>query len=141
MQIDKDDKIIENSHTNNNNEDEEIDEDEDSSNKSKKIIGKHDSGAADLAKVQTYEASFFDEEGQNDSTEISGAARSIIDSKRSKEVAEKVARQKELAKVIIRREDVELIMNEMEISKTDAELKLRQAMGDVVQALITMLNE
>ncbi|OTF76879.1 huntingtin-interacting protein K-like protein [Euroglyphus maynei] len=134
MQLDKDNKI--NSH---NNEDEEIEEDEDPNKK--KIVGKHDSGAADLAKVTTYEASFFDEEAQNDSSEISGAARSIIDSKRSKEVAEKVARQKELAKVIIRKEDVELIMNEMEISKADAELKLRQAMGNVVQALITLLNE
>ncbi|KAH9502079.1 huntingtin-interacting protein K [Dermatophagoides farinae] len=139
MHLDKDNKTVINSH-NNNNEDEEIEEEEDP-NKSKKIIGKHDSGAADLAKVTTYEASFFDEEGQNDSSEISGAARSIIDSKRSKEVAEKVARQKELAKVTIRKEDVELIMNEMEISKADAELKLRQSMGNVVQALITLINE
>ena len=35
---------------------------------------------------------------------------SLIDDKRSKETAEKVARQKELAKVIIKKEDVELIV-------------------------------
>lgn len=120
-------------------EDEDIEEEEDVN---KKVVGKHDYGAADLAKVTTYEANYFYEEGQNDVStgEISGA-KSIIDSKRSKEDAERVARQKELAKVVIKKEDVELIMNEMEISRTDAELKLRQAMGNVVHALITLINE
>ncbi|KAF7488887.1 Huntingtin-interacting protein K [Sarcoptes scabiei] len=122
------------------NEDDEIEEEEDL--EKKKIVGKHDSGAADLARVTTYEASFFDEDGQNDSSskEISGA-KSIIDKKRSKEDAERVARQKELANVTIKKEDVELIMKEMEISRTDAELKLRQSMGNVVKALITLINE
>lgn len=119
------------------NDDDDIEEEDESS---KKIVGKHDSGAADLAKVTNY--GFFDEEGQNDSSsnEISGAM-SIIDSTRSKEDAERVARQKELAKVKIRKEDVDLIMNEMEISRSDAELKLRQAMGNIVQALVTIINE
>ena len=34
----------------------------------------------------------------------------VIGDKRSKETAEKVARQKELAKVVIKKEDVELIV-------------------------------
>src|SRR4051794_22798240 len=94
-------------------EEDDIEEDDDPQ---KKVVGKHDTGAADLAKVTNY--GFFDEEGQPDSAtkEISGAM-SIIDSKRSKEDAERVARQKELEKVIIRKEDVDLIMQEMEISK------------------------
>lgn len=118
-------------------EEDEIEE-EDESNK--KVVGKHDSGAADLAKVTNYE--FMDEEGQSESSpnEISGAM-SIIDSTRSKEDAERVARQKELANVKIRKEDVDLIMKEMEISRSDAELKLRQSMGNIVQALITIINE
>ena len=117
---------------------EEDDIEEDDSRK--KIIGKHDSGAADLAKVTNY--GFFDEEGQSESSskEISGA-KSIIDKTRSKEDAERVARQKELEKVIIRKEDLDLIMQEMEISRSEAELKLRQAMGNVVQALINIINE
>ncbi|KAJ6216435.1 hypothetical protein RDWZM_007592 [Blomia tropicalis] len=120
----------------NNEEDDIIEEDE----SQKKVVGKHDTGAADLAKVTNY--GFFDEEGQGDPStkEISGAM-SIIDSKRSKEDAERVARQRELAKVTIRKEDLDLIMHEMEISKSEAELKLRQAMGDVVQALVTIINE
>jgi len=35
---------------------------------------------------------------------------SLIGDKRSKETAERVARQKELAKVVIKKEDVELIV-------------------------------
>ena len=119
------------------NEEDEIEDDDDPQ---KKVIGKHDSGAADLAKVTNY--GFFDEEGQTDSSnkEISGAM-SIIDSKRSKEDAERMARQKELAKVTIRKQDVDLIMEEMEVSRAEAELKLRQAMGNIVHAMINIMNE
>ena len=119
-----------------NNEDDEIEEDDESQ---KKVAGKHDSSAADLAKVTNF--GFFDEEGQTDSStkEISGAM-SILDSKRLKEDAERVARQKELAKVTVRKEDVDLIMQEMDIPRADAEMKLRHAMGNVVQALVELIN-
>ncbi|KAH9389909.1 hypothetical protein TYRP_007458 [Tyrophagus putrescentiae] len=119
----------------------EEDDIEDDNEDQKKVVGKHDTGAADLAKVTNY--GLFDEEDQADMStkEISGAAKSIIDITRSKEDAERVARQKELEKVTIRKEDLDLMMNELEISKTEAELKLRQAMGNVVQAMITIINE
>lgn len=120
---------------------EEDDIDDDNEEQKKAVQGKHDTGAADLAKVTNY--GLFDEEDQADAPakEISGAAKSIIDITRSKEDADKVARQKELEKVTIRKEDLDLMMNELEISKTEAELKLRQAMGNVVQAMITIINE
>lgn len=116
---------------------EEIDEED---GKQKKVVGKHDSGAADLARVGDY--GLFDEDGQADSAskDLSNAI-SIIGKKKSKEDAERVARQLELAKVIINKEDVALIMNEMEIQKNEAELKLRQARGNVVQALGALINE
>jgi len=99
-----------------------------------KKTAKHDSGAADLEKVTDYE-----EEKEFSSQDIAGAM-SLIGDKRSKETAEKVARQKELAKVVIKKEDVELIMKEMEIARSTAELKLRECHGNVVEALIALTD-
>ncbi|CAM1301868.1 HYPK (predicted) [Pycnogonum litorale] len=103
-------------------------------NETKKKTAKHDSGAADLEKVTDYA-----EEAEISSQDITGAI-SMIGSKRSKETEEKAAREKELAKVIIKKEDVELIMNEMEMSRNKAELKLREHCGNVVDALIELTN-
>ena len=64
----------------------------------------------------------------------------LIGDKRSRENAEKEARRKELDKVVINKEDVDLIMNELEIPKSQAELSLRQNNGDVVKALIELTN-
>lgn len=50
------------------------------------------------------------------------------------------ARRKELAKVTIKKEDVELIMNELDIPKSQAELTLRENEGDIVKALITLTD-
>ena len=44
-------------------------------------------------------------------------------------------RERELAAVSITKEDVELIVQEMELDKKIAERKLREANGDVVVAL------
>nr|ALJ10930.1 huntingtin interacting protein [Dolomedes sulfureus] len=102
--------------------------------KPQKKIAKHDSGAADLEKVTDYA-----EEKEISGQDITGAM-SLIGDKHSKETAEKAARQKELAKVIIKKDDVELIMQEMEISRNIAELKLREHHGNVVEALIELTN-
>lgn len=64
----------------------------------------------------------------------------LIGERRSKDQAQRVARQKELDKVTIKKEDVELIMAEMEIPKSQAELTLREKDGDVVQALISLTD-
>ncbi|GFY78991.1 huntingtin-interacting protein K [Trichonephila inaurata madagascariensis] len=111
--------------------------DENTSNddqKPQKKVAKHDSGAADLEKVTDYV-----EEKEISSQDIIGAM-SLIGDKHSKETAEKAARQKELAKVIIKKEDVELIMHEMEISRNLAELKLREHYGNIVEALTELTN-
>uniref|UniRef100_A0A8C0IQH9 Huntingtin interacting protein K n=1 Tax=Chelonoidis abingdonii TaxID=106734 RepID=A0A8C0IQH9_CHEAB len=76
---------------------------------------KHDSGAADLERSSNLET--VRAEGQ-------GAG----------------PQEKELAKVTIKKEDLELIMNEMEISRAAAERSLREHMGNVVEALITLTN-
>ena len=46
-----------------------------------------------------------------------------------------LCRERELAAVSITKEDVELIVQEMELDKKIAERKLREANGDVVVAL------
>lgn len=64
----------------------------------------------------------------------------LIGDKRSRENAEKEAKKKELDRVVINKDDVDLIVAELEIPKNQAELSLRQNNGDVVKALIELTN-
>ncbi|XP_018402677.1 PREDICTED: uncharacterized protein LOC108779712 [Cyphomyrmex costatus] len=100
--------------------------------KSQKKAAKYDSGAADLEKVTDYA-----EEKEISSSDGFSCALSIIGDRRDKEAAEKKAKEKELLKVSIKKEDVDLIMKEMEISRILAEQTLREHRGDIVEALIT----
>ncbi|KAK9303717.1 hypothetical protein QLX08_004712 [Tetragonisca angustula] len=111
------------------------DSDEVQQEKSQKKTAKHDSGAADLEKVTDYA-----EEKEISSSDGFSCALSIIGDRRNKEVAEKKAREKELLKVPIKKEDVDLIMKEMEINRNVAEQTLREHRGNVVEALITLTN-
>ena len=54
--------------------------------------------------------------------------------------ADKLARERELAKVPIKKEDVELIMTEMEIPEDRAVRTLREHGGNVVLALTALVN-
>ncbi|XP_065885939.1 huntingtin-interacting protein K-like [Dysidea avara] len=89
----------------------------------------HDSvGAADLEKVTDYAPE----------KEISGdigKAVSLIEEQESKEKVKKAKKDQELAKIKIRKEDVELIVKEFEISRTAAERSLRENEGDIIKAL------
>ncbi|KOC59886.1 Huntingtin-interacting protein K [Habropoda laboriosa] len=111
------------------------DSDEVQQEKSQKKTAKYDSGAADLEKVTDYA-----EEKEIPSSVGITCALSIIGDQRNKEAAEKKAREKELLKVSIKKEDVDLIMKEMEISRNVAEQTLREHGGNVVDALITLTN-
>ena len=51
-----------------------------------------------------------------------------------------IARQKELSKVSIKKEDVELIINELELTKSKAERALREHQGDLYKTLVTLTN-
>ncbi|KYN13678.1 PREDICTED: uncharacterized protein LOC108766452 isoform X2 [Trachymyrmex cornetzi] len=97
--------------------------------KSQKKAAKYDSGAADLEKVTDYA-----EEKEISSSDGFSCALSIIGDRRDKEAAEKKAKEKELLKVSIKKEDVDLIMKEMEISRILAEQTLREHRGDIVEA-------
>lgn len=89
--------------------------------------------SADLEKVTDYA-----EETEIGSVNLNNLeAINLIEAQRSEETQ---AREKELAKVDITREDVELLVRELEITKKQAELALRQSSGDVVQAFVRLLS-
>jgi NACalpha-BTF3-like transcription factor len=110
------------------------DSDEVQQEKSQKKIAKYDSGAADLEKVTDYA-----EEKEIFTADLSGAM-TIIGDRRNKEAAEKMAKQRELLKVSIKKEDVDLIMREMEISRSLAERTLREHHGNIVEALVSLTD-
>lgn len=89
--------------------------------------------SADLEKVTDYA-----EEKEIGSVNLNNLeAINLIEAQRTKETQ---AREEELAKVKITREDVELLIKELEITKQQAELALRQSSGDVVQAFVRLLT-
>jgi len=119
----------------NNKEKEEEDVEEEEEVKAPKAKG-HDSGSADLEKVTDYAE---DKEILSTGKDLEDALQAI----RSKQVArtaERLARERELAKVAIAKEDVELIVAEMEIPRERAERCLREQGGDVVAALTALVN-
>lgn len=60
--------------------------------------------------------------------------------KGNREAEEKLAKEVELQKIHIKKTDIELIMNELEVSFSCAEKALRESEGDVVEALIYLLR-
>ncbi|KAK7791178.1 hypothetical protein R5R35_005385 [Gryllus longicercus] len=110
------------------------DSDDVTQEKAQKKTAKYDSGAADLEKVTDYA-----EEKEICSADLSGAM-TIIGDRRNKEAAEKMAKERELLKVSIKKEDVDLMMREMEISRGLAERTLREHHGNVVEALVSLTD-
>uniref|UniRef100_A0A0V0G416 Putative huntingtin n=1 Tax=Triatoma dimidiata TaxID=72491 RepID=A0A0V0G416_TRIDM len=102
---------------------------------SQKKSAKHDSGAADLEKVTDYA-----EEKEIFNTDEFKGAMSIIGDRRNKEVAEKIAKERELLKISINKEDVDLIVREFEVARIKVERILREHSGDVVEALIALTS-
>ncbi|EDO46378.1 predicted protein [Nematostella vectensis] len=89
--------------------------------------------SADLERVTDYA----------EETEITadiGTALSLVEGRHLKEKADQAQREKELARVVIKKEDVDLIVDEMEIQRPLAERTLREHKGSVVDALISLTN-
>ncbi|XP_074658199.1 huntingtin-interacting protein K-like [Tubulanus polymorphus] len=107
-------------------------EGDDAPDSKSKRPAKHDSGAADLEKVTDY----------HEEAEITniGDAMKVVSDNAAQEAMEKQQRERELSKVKIRKEDVDLIVREMEISNAKAERILREHKGDIVPALIELTN-
>lgn len=60
--------------------------------------------------------------------------------KRNKENEEKLAKEHELQKIQVKREHLDLIMHELEVSAVVAEKALRENKGDVVLALTQLIK-
>ncbi|XP_037952053.1 huntingtin-interacting protein K-like [Teleopsis dalmanni] len=103
--------------------------DDEVQDKKQKKQTRHDGGAADLERVTDYA-----EEKEISAANISSAVEQF-GNQRSKEDELKVAKEKELQKVHVKKEDIEIIMNEMLITKAQAEKVLREQSGDLVAAL------
>ncbi len=56
------------------------------------------------------------------------------------DTADKLARERELAKVSLKKEDIDLVVKEMEIPRIKAERTLREHQGNVVNALAALTN-
>lgn len=97
---------------------------------------KHDSrGAADLEKVTDY----AEEKEISNDTNLNEAMTAITD-KRRKDADLKAEREKKLASVKVKKEDVELICSEFEVSKTRAERVLKENDGDLTASLTALLH-
>ena len=96
--------------------------------------GKHNSGAADLEKVTDYA-----EEKEIDTGSLNNAM-SVISDKRKKDAELKAERERQLASVKVKKEDVDMIMNELEIPKCKSERVLKEHNGDLNAALIQLIN-
>jgi len=96
---------------------------------------KHDSvRAADLEKVTD-----FVEEKEMMTQNIGDAMKAVND-RMSGEANEKRLKEIELSRVKINKEDIDLIVEEMEISRTAAERSLREHKGNVLDALLSLTN-
>ncbi|SPP88100.1 huntingtin-interacting protein K [Drosophila guanche] len=95
---------------------------------------RHDDGAADLERVTDYA-----EEKEISAANISSAVAQF-GNQRNKENELRVAKEKELQLVQVKKEDIELIMNELLVSKAHAEKVLREQRGDVVAALEAIIS-
>ncbi|KAL7729179.1 hypothetical protein ACLKA6_009643 [Drosophila palustris] len=112
----------------------EAEDDSQEQDKKQKKQTRHDGGAADLERVTDYA-----EEKEISAANISSAVEQF-GNQRSKENKLRVAREKELQKVQVKKEDIELIMNELLVSKAHAEKVLREQSGDVVAALEAIIS-
>ncbi len=90
--------------------------------------------STDLEKITDYE-----EDKEVSSQDIANAV-SLIEGRHSEERLQKAKKDKELAQVKIKRGDVDMIVDQMEISQALAEKRLREHKGDIVEALVSLLN-
>lgn len=90
----------------------------------------------DVAKLTDYV-----EQREIDSERATQAVASIMDGGQTAAEREaEAAREKDLANVTIEPADVELVAHELELERSVAERKLREAKGDVVVCLNTLVS-
>eukprot|EP00967_Tisochrysis_lutea_P006746 scaffold8023_cov28-Tisochrysis_lutea.AAC.2 len=110
-------------------EEEDVEEEEAGSKEKRREGG-------DVAKLTDYV-----EQREIDSERATQAVASIMDGGQTAAEREaEAAREKDLANVTIEPADVELVAHELELERSVAERKLREAKGDVVVCLNTLVS-
>ena len=108
---------------------------EDTTTNKASTAGKHNSGAADLERVTDYA-----EEKEISDDGVLNNAMSVLSDKRRKEADAKAEREKQLASVKVKKEEVDLLVSEFEIAKIRAERVLKEHNGDLAAALSALIN-
>lgn len=108
--------------------------DDETKETSNSTSGKYNTGAADLEKVTDYA-----EEKEISASNLDSAINAIAD-KRKRDADQKAELEKRLASVKVKKEDVDLIVHEFEISKQRAERVLKENNGDIKLALGALVN-
>ncbi|KAJ3173304.1 hypothetical protein HDU87_007677 [Geranomyces variabilis] len=91
----------------------------------------------DMQNVSGFDA---DDKGANVDADKLGKAMSFLSEASQQQKDQKSARDKELAKVTIGKEDLELVASEFQITKAQAEVALRENKGDVRNTLRKLVS-
>ncbi|KAI8821415.1 CG9922-like protein [Fimicolochytrium jonesii] len=84
---------------------------------------------------------FDDEGGDNVDEDKLGKAMNFLTDVNNKQKAQKTSREKELEKVVVAKEDIDVVMNEFQIPRLQAERALRENRGnlpDTLKALVSV---
>ncbi|THD23909.1 Huntingtin-interacting protein HYPK [Fasciola hepatica] len=108
-------------------------EDHEESEKPKRPATHDERGAADLERVTDY----VEEKELTVGLDALTAVSSTVGDAGAESKAHK---EKQLLKIKVRNEDVELICHELEVSKTVAERCLKENQGDVYKTMISLIN-
>ncbi|KER25730.1 hypothetical protein X801_08776 [Opisthorchis viverrini] len=109
-----------------------LSEDHEESDKPKKPHTHDERGAADLERVTDYVEEKELSVGPDALTAVSGTVG-------DEGAASKAQKEKQLLKVKVKAEDVELICQELEVSKSVAERRLKENQGDVYKTLLELI--
>ncbi|KJE91658.1 hypothetical protein CAOG_02766 [Capsaspora owczarzaki ATCC 30864] len=95
----------------------------------------HDAGKADMDKV----TDFAEEKEMAQSTDLNQTMK-LLTEQHKRDVEERAVRDRALAAVSVKAEDVQLIVTELEVSTQKAEQTLREQNGDLAAALAVLAN-
>lgn len=101
----------------------------------RKAVTEHDKSTADLDRVTDHV-----EERDIDSAALKDSIHAVLETTAAGNKNANAKRDRELAKVKIQQADVDRIMDELDLDSKAAERALREAGGDIVQALCSLVD-
>ncbi|KAF0427423.1 huntingtin-interacting protein k [Gigaspora margarita] len=111
--------------------------DQDAQEEQKEQKGFKGQAKKDMQNVEGYVA---EREGEVIDEAKLDKAMTFVNEEKQKRNAQKLQKQKDAEKITVSKEDIELIINEMEVTKAIADKYLRENKGNVVEALKAIVN-